>query len=61
MHGIRKRISPSPAKGRCSAELENLRDELGLQDKVTFAGFLNGPDLCALYPTVRTSSCIPAA
>ncbi len=29
--------------------LEKLRDELGLHDKVTFAGFLKGPELCALY------------
>ncbi|MFZ4766081.1 MAG: glycosyltransferase, partial [Roseimicrobium sp.] len=29
--------------------MEQLRDELGLCDKVRFAGFLKGPDLCALY------------
>jgi colanic acid/amylovoran biosynthesis glycosyltransferase len=29
--------------------MEKLRDHLGLQDKVRFAGFLKGPDLCALY------------
>lgn len=29
--------------------MEKLRDELGLQDKVRFAGFLKGPELCALY------------
>lgn len=29
--------------------MEKLRDELGLREKVRFAGFLKGPDLCALY------------
>ena len=29
--------------------MEKLRDELGLHDKVTFAGFLGGTELCELY------------
>ena len=29
--------------------MEKLRDELGLQDKVRFAGFLKGPELSTLY------------
>ncbi len=29
--------------------MERLRDELGLRQAVTFAGFLKGPDLCTLY------------
>jgi colanic acid/amylovoran biosynthesis glycosyltransferase len=29
--------------------LEKLRDDLGIADKVHFAGFLNGGELCALY------------
>lgn len=29
--------------------MQKLRDELGLGDSVRFAGFLKGPDLCALY------------
>ena len=36
-------------EGPLLAELENLRDELRLRDEVTFAGFLNGPDLCRLF------------
>ncbi|MCE9518271.1 MAG: glycosyltransferase [Verrucomicrobia bacterium] len=35
--------------GPLRMDLEKLRDELGLQDKVTFAGFLNGSELCELY------------
>ncbi len=36
-------------EGPLREPLEKLRDELGLHDQVTFAGFLKGPDLCALY------------
>ena len=36
-------------EGPLLAELEKLRDELGLRDKVSFAGFLKGRALCDLY------------
>lgn len=36
-------------EGPLLAPMEKLRDDLGLRDKVRFAGFLKGPDLCALY------------
>jgi colanic acid/amylovoran biosynthesis glycosyltransferase len=36
-------------EGPLLASLEQLRDELGLQDRVTFAGFLNGAQLNELY------------
>lgn len=36
-------------EGPLRAELENLSDQLGLQGRVTFAGFLKGPELCGLY------------
>jgi colanic acid/amylovoran biosynthesis glycosyltransferase len=36
-------------EGPLRLAMEKLRDELGLHDKVGFAGFLKGPDLCALY------------
>jgi colanic acid/amylovoran biosynthesis glycosyltransferase len=36
-------------EGPLRCPMEKLRDELGLHDKVTFAGFMKGPDLCALY------------
>ena len=36
-------------EGPLQAAMEKLRDELGLRDKVTFAGFLKGPELCELY------------
>ena len=36
-------------EGPLRAELEKLRDDLGLRDKVTFAGFLKGPELRELY------------
>ena len=36
-------------EGPLLADLTKLRDELGLAEKVTFAGFLRGGDLCKLY------------
>jgi colanic acid/amylovoran biosynthesis glycosyltransferase len=36
-------------EGPLRLSMEKLRDELGLHDKVRFAGFLKGPELCALY------------
>ncbi len=36
-------------EGPLLADLTKLRDELGLTEKVTFAGFLRGGDLCKLY------------
>jgi colanic acid/amylovoran biosynthesis glycosyltransferase len=36
-------------EGPLREPLEKLRDELGLNEHVTFAGFLKGTDLCALY------------
>lgn len=36
-------------EGPLLPSLEALRDELGLRDKVVFAGFLKGGDLCRLY------------
>lgn len=36
-------------EGPLRPTLENLRDELGLHDKVHFAGFLKGPELFELY------------
>jgi colanic acid/amylovoran biosynthesis glycosyltransferase len=36
-------------EGPLRLAMEKLRDELGLRDKVHFAGFLKGPELCALY------------
>ncbi len=36
-------------EGPLRGPMEKLRDDLGLKDKVQFAGFLNGADLCALY------------
>lgn len=36
-------------EGPLLAPLEKLRDELGLTQQVTFAGFLKGADLCRLY------------
>ena len=36
-------------EGPLLAPMERLRDELGLHDKVTFAGFLKGDQLCELY------------
>ena len=40
-------------EGPLRAELEKLRDSLGLQDKVHFAGFLKGPELFALYQSAH--------
>lgn len=40
-------------EGPLLAPLEKLRDELGLSDKVRFAGFLKGGDLCRLYHTAH--------
>ncbi len=40
-------------EGPLLAPLEKLRDELGLTDKVRFAGFLKGGDLCRLYHTAH--------
>ena len=36
-------------EGPLLAELERLCGELGVRDRVRFAGFLKGPDLCHLY------------
>lgn len=36
-------------EGPLLRDLEKLRDELGLTQQVTFAGFLGGEDLCRLY------------
>jgi colanic acid/amylovoran biosynthesis glycosyltransferase len=36
-------------EGPLLGPLERLRDELGLADGVRFAGFVTGPELCALY------------
>ena len=36
-------------EGPLIGPLEKLRDELGLARQITFAGFLNGTDLCRLY------------
>jgi colanic acid/amylovoran biosynthesis glycosyltransferase len=35
--------------GPLRESMEKLRDELGLHEKVTFAGFLGGAELCELY------------
>lgn len=40
-------------EGPLLGELEKLRDELGLTDKVRFAGFLKGRALCDLYHTAH--------
>jgi colanic acid/amylovoran biosynthesis glycosyltransferase len=36
-------------EGPLRGPMEQLRDDLGLRDKVHFTGFLKGADLCALY------------
>ena len=36
-------------EGPLLGELESLRDQLGLANQVTFAGFLKGSELCELY------------
>ena len=36
-------------EGPLLGELEKLRDDLGLTDRITFAGVLKGGDLCRLY------------
>jgi colanic acid/amylovoran biosynthesis glycosyltransferase len=40
-------------EGPLLASLEKLRDELGLTDRITFAGFLKGGDLCRLYQSAH--------
>jgi colanic acid/amylovoran biosynthesis glycosyltransferase len=36
-------------EGPLREPMEKLSEELGLKDRVKFAGFLSGPDLCGLY------------